>query len=92
MSSNNDDLSKLAGQIENINQRAYIYYRPIAYDLCGRVATIGEVEQTLEKMLDFCGCDAVLKLFKNICRHYYEIYPEMIACQIHSYREFWDSE
>ena len=90
--SNNDDLSELASQIEHINQMAYIHYKPIAYDLCGRVASISEVEHTLDKMLDFCGCDAVLKLFKNICRHYYGIYPEMIATQIYSYREFWDSE
>ncbi len=88
----NDDLSKLAIQIEHINERAYIQYRPIAYDLCSRVAPISEVEHTLDRMLDFCGYDKVLVLFKKICKYYYEIYPEMIAYEINSYREFWDSE
>ena len=92
MSKGNDDLSKLAIQIERMNELAYIQYKPIAYDLCGRIAPISEVEHTLDKMLDFCGCDEVLKLFKAICKHYYEIYPEMIACEINSYREFWDNE
>ena len=29
-------------------------------------------------MLDFCGDDAILVLFKNICRHYAKIYPDII--------------
>ncbi|MBQ6695603.1 MAG: hypothetical protein IJN16_02765 [Lachnospiraceae bacterium] len=90
--SKNDDLSKLAIQIEHINERAYIQYKPIVYDLCSRVAPISEVEHTLDRMLDFCGYDKVLVLFKKVCKHYYEIYPEMIAYEINSYREFWDSE
>ena len=92
MSKVNDDLSKLAVQIDRINELAYIQYKPIAHDLCGRVATINEVEQALDRMLDFCGCDKILNLFKKICKHYYEIYPEMIAYEINAYREFWDSK
>lgn len=88
----NDELNKLAIKIEHINERAYIQYKPIAYDLCSRVAPISEVEYTLDRMIDFCGCDGVLALFKKICKYYYEIYPEMIAYEIDSYREFWDSE
>ena len=88
----NDDFSKLAIQIEHINAMAYIEYKPIAYDLCSRIAPMDEVEYILDRMLDFCGCDEVLALFKKICKHYYEIYPEMIAYEINSYREFWDSE
>lgn len=88
----NDDLSKLVAQIEHINELAYIQYKPIAYDLCGRIASSDEVEHILDRMLDFCGCDEILKLFKQICKHYYEIYPEMIAYEINSYREFWDNE
>lgn len=87
-----DGINKFAIQIKRINEVAYIQYKPIAYDLCSRVAPISEVEHTLDRMLDFCGCDEVLSLFKKICKHYYEIYPEMITFEINSYREFWDSE
>ena len=87
-----DDLSKLVIQIENINKMAYTQYKPIADDLCSRVAAINEVEHILDRMLDFCGCNEILVLFKKICKHYYEIYPEMIAYEIDSYREFWDNE
>ena len=90
--SKDDDLSKLVSQFNQINEMAYIQYKPIAYDLCSRIAPINEVEYTLDRMLDFCGCDEILLLFKKICRHYYEVYPEMIAFEINSYRELWDSE
>lgn len=58
-----------------------------AVDLCNRIAPLNKVEYILDRMHDFCSDDAVLGLFKDICRHYHNIYPEMIAYQIDSYRE-----
>ena len=87
-----DTIKEMALQLKKINEVAYDQYMPIAFDLCSRIATLSEVEYTLDRMLDFCGDDAVLGLFKDICRHYFDIYPEMIAYQINSYREIWDTE
>ncbi len=87
-----DAIQEMALQLKKINEIAYNQYKPIASDLCSRVASLREVEYTLDRMLDFCGDDAVLGLFKDICRHYFDIYPEMIAYQINSYREIWDAE
>ena len=87
-----DAIQEMALQLRKINEIAYNQYKPIASDLCSRAASLREVEYTLDRMLDFCGDDAVLGLFKNICRHYFDIYPEMIAYQINSYREIWDTE
>ena len=44
------------------------------------------------KELDFCGDDAFLELFKDVCRHYFDIYSKMIAYQVNLYREIWDTE
>lgn len=87
-----DAVQEMALQLRKINEIAYNQYKPIASDLCSRVALSSEVEYTLDRMLDFCGDDAVLGLFKDICRHYFDIYPEIIAYQINSYREIWDTE
>ena len=87
-----DAIQEMALQLKKLNEIAYNQYRPIASDLCSRAASLREVEYTLDRMLDFCGDDAVLGLFKDICRHYFDIYPEMIAYQINSYREIWDAE
>ncbi|MCM1101851.1 MAG: hypothetical protein NC398_10760 [Acetatifactor muris] len=87
-----DSIKEMALQLKKINELAYNQYKPIASDLCSRIASLDEVEYTLDRMLDFCSDDAVLGLFKNVCRHYFNIYPEMIAYQINSYRELWDTE
>ncbi len=87
-----DTIQEMALQLRKINEIAYNQYKPIASDLCSRIASLSEVEYTLDRMLDFCGDDAVLVLFKDVCRHYFDIYPEMISYQINSYREIWDTE
>lgn len=87
-----DTIKEMALQLKKINEIAYNQYKPIVSDLCSRIAALREVEYMLDRMLDFCGDDAVLGLFKDVCRHYFDIYPEMIAYQINSYREIWDVE
>ena len=87
-----DTIKEIALQLKKINEIAYNQYKPIAIDLCNRIAPLDEVEYTVDGMLDFCGDDSVLGLFKNVCRHYFNIYPEMIAYQINSYREIWDTK
>lgn len=87
-----DTIKEMALQLKKINELAYNQYKPIVSDLCSRIAPLDEVEYTLDRMLDFCSDDAVLGLFKSVCIHYFNIYPEMIAYQIDSYRESWDAE
>ncbi len=87
-----DTIKEMVSQLKKINEIAYNQYEPIASDLCSRIAPLDEVEYTLDRMLDFCGDDAVLGLFKDVCRHYFNIYPDMIAYQVNSYRETWDTE
>ena len=58
-----DTVKELASQFKKISEIAYNQYKPVASDLCGRVAPLAEVEHTLDRMLDFCGDDAFLELF-----------------------------
>lgn len=87
-----DTMKEMVSQLKKINEIAYKQYKPIVSDLCSRIAPLDEVEYTMDRMLDFCGDDAVLGLLKAVCIHYFNIYPEMIAYQINSYREIWDTE
>lgn len=87
-----DTIKEMALHLKKINEAAYNHYKPITSDLCSRIASLVEVEYTLDRMLDFCSDESVLELFKAICRHYFNIYPEMIAYQINSYREIWELE
>lgn len=75
-----------------LQEMAYREYKPIADDLCSRVATEAEVEYVLDRLVSFCGTDDVLSLFKRICRRYLYLYPEMIYFEIQLYREMFEEE
>lgn len=86
------NVKSLIEQSMQIYDDALLVYEPITNDLCARKASEDEVEHTLDRMLDFCSDEKMLLLFKKICRKYCRIYPEMIAWEINSYRQLWDSE
>ena len=83
-------VNSLIDAMNHIAISAVAAYKPIVEDLCSRVATADEVEYTLDWMLDFCGYDIFLPLFKQLCRHYINIYPEIINYEIQSYHEYYD--
>ncbi len=43
------------------------------------------------RLLDFCGHEPVLQLYKKLCRHYWDIDPAATADYVNAYREYWDS-
>ena len=87
-----NNVDRIVREFSKIYEMAYETYNPVVTDLCSRYAPEDEVEYVLDRMLDFCGEKNMLRLFKQICRKYYEIYPEMIASEINSYREIYDSD
>jgi hypothetical protein len=92
INSKSENIRYFAEQIKALNHEAYLYYKPITEKLCNGQASETDVEFVLDRMLDFCGSDEILDMFKKICRCYYERYPEMIAFEINGYRELWDTE
>lgn len=50
------------------------------------------IEYLLDGLLDFCFYPEMLRLYKKVCRHYFDINPEATADYVGFYRELWDSE
>ena len=87
-----DGFKALAKQMEALNEQAYIAYKPLVDDSCRRVATEKEVEWLLTWLLDFAENDRMLGLYKQVCRAYWQKYPESIAFYIMEYRKWYDPE
>jgi len=51
-----------------------------------------QIERLLDGLLDFCFDPAMLRLYKKLCRYYFEIDPEATASYVYAYREMWDDE
>ena len=51
-----------------------------------------QIERLLDGMLDFCFDPAMLRLYKKLCRYYFEIDPKATASYVYAYRDMWDDE
>jgi hypothetical protein len=89
----NESIASLAASIVDLHKRAVREYTPIvAAILRSRSRDTRNIEHTLDGLLDFCGHAPVVRLFRELCRHYYFINPVATAGYVHAYREMWDSE
>ena len=83
----------LARSLRDLQRQAAQQYQPVVDDiLLSRSRDIRHIEHTLDGLLDFCGHEPVLRLYKKLCRHYWDIDPAATADYISAYREHWDSD
>jgi len=83
----------LAGSMRNLQRQAAQQYKPVVDDiLLTRSRDTQHIEHTLDGLLDFCGHEPALQLYKQLCRHYWAIDPAATADYINAYREYWDSD
>jgi hypothetical protein len=83
----------LAGSMRNLQRQAAQQYLPVVEDILRtRSRDTQHIEHTLDGLLDFCGHEPVLRMYKNLCRYYWDIDPAATADYIDAYREYWDSD
>jgi hypothetical protein len=84
-------IRELAGGLAHINRLAAQQYRPVVDGILREGSTdVRRIEETLDGMLGFCGDDAVLLMYRQLCRHYWTIDPAATASYVRAYREQWD--
>ncbi len=83
----------LARGVRDLQQQAAQQYQPVVDDILRtRSRDVRHIEQTLDGLLDFCGHEPVLRMYKNLCRHYWDVDAAATADYVNAYREYWDSE
>ena len=50
------------------------------------------IEHLLDGMLDFGFDAAMVRLYKKLCRYYFEIDPRATVSYVHAYRDMWDEQ
>ena len=88
-----DSIRGLAASLHALNQQAVTLYAPVVETIIRtRSRDIPHIEQTLDGLLDFCGYDPALQLYRRLCRHYYAIDPVAAVDYVNAYRERWDAK
>jgi hypothetical protein len=86
-------IRSLAGSMQDLQRQAAQQYLPVVDDILRtRSRDTQHIEHTLDGLLDFCGHEPVLRLYKKLCRHYWDIDAAATADYINAYREYWDSD
>lgn len=84
---------KLADSLRDLQRQAAAQYQPVLDDILRtRSRDTQHIEHTLDRLIDFCGDEAVLRMYKKLCRHYWDIDPAATAYYVKAYREYWDGD
>ncbi len=87
------EIMALARSLRDLQHRAVQEYQPVVEDILrSGIRDVQYIERTLDGMLDFCGHEPMLVLFKRLCRHYWLIDPVATASYVRAYRDWWDSD
>lgn len=83
----------LVGSVRELGQRAALQYRPVVDDIVRSGSRDAQhIESTLDGLLDFCGHEPVVLMYRELCRHYWQVDPTATTFYINAYRERWDGE
>lgn len=86
-------IEKLVKYLGEVTAREVVEYEPIVNGLIdARSRNRKKIERTLTGLLDFCGNQAILQLYKKLCRYYYSLDPKATAQYVLLYLERWDPE
>ena len=88
-----ESIRGLASGIHAINQRAVREYTPVVEAILrSPIPDTRHIECALDGLLDFCGYEPALRLYKKLCRYYFHINPTATVQYVEAYRELWDSD
>jgi hypothetical protein len=88
-----DEIKVLAVAVNNLQKQMAVALAPKVLSIIQqRSRDVAAIEATLDQLLSCAGHSEGLKLFKSLCRHYYDIDPAAAARHVYDYREMWDSD
>lgn len=88
-----ESIGSIAERMQNPQRQAAQQYKTVVDNILhSGCRDSKKIEQALDGLLDFCGHEPVLRLYKRLCRHYWDIDPTVTADYIKAYRVHWDNE
>lgn len=88
-----ENVSAIVGEMQGLAKLAHAQYAAeVDAVIAERRRDTQRIERLLDRILDFGFDDAMVQLFKRLCRYYYTIDPAATVDYVHAYRDMWDSE
>ena len=88
-----ENVSALVGEMQGLARQAHAGYATEVDSLiAARSRDAHRIERLLDGILDFGFDDAMVQIFKRLCRYYYTLDPAATFSYVQTYREMWDSD
>ena len=87
------EIRALAATLHDLHRQQVAALTPIVQRVIRtRSRDAGEIEHTLDHLLD-CACiPEGLALFRTLCRYYFTLNPTATASYVGAYRDMWDRD
>lgn len=83
MNNRNEELraiKEITQELKRLMNRAYCwYYISVDSILKGEITDIKQIEQIMDGLVDFGHEKRFVELYKTLCRHIYQQYPELVG-------------
>ena len=81
------ELKNLLAAFEAQKAQIYLHYQQMVNSvLSGQIISEREIERLMDGLLDFCDDEKFLALYKDLCRHVYNQYPQLVGEHINLFR------
>ena len=81
------ELKDLLTAFEEQKEQIYLYYQQLVNSvLSSQIISEREIERIMDSLLDFCDDEKFLALYKALCRHVYNQYPQLVGEHINLFR------
>lgn len=81
------EITTLVGIFEEQKKQIYKHFvNAVGLVISGKVTKEAEIERIMDGLLDFGDDEDFIALYKKLCRHVYNIYPQMVGEHIALFR------
>lgn len=81
------EITELVGLFEEQKKQIYKHFvNAVGLVISGKVTKEAEIERIMDGLLDIGDDEDFLALYKKLCRHVYNIYPQMVGEHIALFR------
>ena len=88
-----DAIVQLAEEMRELAEQGIAESEPVVKGIISsRSEEVGQIERTLDQLLDFCSVPRGVELFRSLCRYYWHLDREGAAFYVLRYREMWDDD
>lgn len=86
-------IASLAGCMLELEKRAAQEYQPIVDEILRTGSRDRRhIEHTLDGLVDFCGHEPIVQMYRRLCRHYWDIDQAAAVDYVNAYRGRWDRD